>query len=85
MSQAVSALAIRPGRILETRFSSHESERQSDGSEKLFVVKGFGQVSRSAGIQGGGTNQWIVLSRKDDDTRRRRNFAKPRLNFQTAH
>ncbi len=33
----------------------------------------------------GGTNQWIVLSSKDDDAGRRRNLAKPGLNFQAAH
>ena len=85
MSQAVSALAIRRCHILETRFSCHGSEREPDGSEEFFVVKRFGQEGRSPCVQGGGTNQRIVLSRKDDDARRRRNPGKPRLNFQTAH
>src|SRR4029453_7649131 len=84
MEQAVSALVIRR-HILKTRFSSHESERESYGSEKLFVVKRFGQEGRSPCVQSCGTNQRIVLSRKDDDARRRRNFGKPRLNFQAAH
>jgi hypothetical protein len=81
----VFALAIRAGRILETRFSSGESEREPYGSEKFFAIKRFGQEGRSPCVQGCGTNQRIVLSRKDDDARRRRNFAKPRLNFQAAH
>ena len=85
MSQAVSALAIRRCHILETRFSCRGSEREPYGSEEFFVVKRFGQEGRSPCVQGGGTNQRIVLSRKDDDARRRRNLAKPRLNFQTAH
>src|SRR4029453_16140431 len=84
MEKAVSALVIRR-HILKTRFSSHESERESYGSGKLFVVKRFGQEGRSTCVQGGGTNQRIVLSRKDDDARRRQNFGKPRLNFQAAH
>ena len=85
MSQAVYALAIRRCHILETRFSCRESEREPDGSEEFFVVKRFGQESRGSCIQGGGTNQRIVLPRKDDDARRRRDPGKPRLNFQAAH
>ena len=84
MEQPVSALAIRR-HILETRFSSHESEREPDGSQELFVVKRFGQEGRSTCVQSCGTNQRIVLSCKDDDAGRRRNFGKPRLDFQTAH
>ena len=79
------ALAIRPDHILETRFSCRGSEREPYGSEEFFVVKRFGQEGRSSCVQSGGTNQRIVLSRKDDDARRRRNFAKLRLNFQAAH
>ena len=85
MSQAVYALAIRRCHILETRFSCHGSEREPYDSEELFVMKRFGQEGRGPCIQGGGTNQRIVLSRKDDDARRRRNFGEPRLNFQAAH
>ena len=85
MSQAVSALAIRRCHILETRFSYRGSEREPDGSEKFFIVKRFGQEGQSSCVQGGGTNQRIVLSRKDDDACRRRNFGEPRLNFQAAH
>src|SRR5580704_2366269 len=85
MSQTVSALVIRPDHILEMRFSCRGSECEPYGSEEFFVVKRFGKKGRSPCIQGGGTNQRVVLSRKDDDTRRRRNFAKPRLNFQAAH
>ena len=85
MSRAVSALTIRRGYILRTRFSCPESEREPDSSEEFFVVKRFGQESRGPCVQGGGTNQRIVLPRKDDDARRRRNFGKPRLNFQAAH
>ena len=48
-------------------------------------MKRFGQEGRSPCVQGGGTNQRIVLPRKDDDARRRRNLRKPRLNFQAAH
>jgi hypothetical protein len=85
VSHPVSALANRPGRIWETRFSCRGSEREPDDSQELFVVKRFSQEGRSPCVQGGGTNQRIVLSRKDDDARRRRNLGKPRLNFQTAH
>jgi len=85
MSQALSALVIRRCHILEMRFSCRGSEREPDDSEELFVVKRFGQEGRSSCVQGGGTNKWIVLSRKDDDARRRRNFAELRLNFQAAH
>jgi hypothetical protein len=85
MSQAVSALAIRRCHILEMRFSCRGSECEPYGSEEFFVVKRFGQEGRRSCVQSGGTNQRIVLSRKDDDARRRRNFAELRLNFQAAH
>src|SRR5436190_19294969 len=84
MEQPVSASAIRCY-VLKTRFSSHESEGEPDGSQEFFVVKRFGQKGRSACVQSCGTNERIVLSCKDDDARRRRNFGKPRLDFQTAH
>ena len=61
------------------------NERESNGCEELFIVKRFGKECRRSGIQRGGTNQWIVLSSKDDDAGRRRNLAKLRLNLQAAH
>jgi len=85
MSQAVCGLAIRRCHILETRFSFRGCEREPYGSEEFFVVKRFGQEGRSSCVQCCGTNQRIVLSRKDDNARRRRNFAELRLNFQAAH
>jgi hypothetical protein len=85
MERAVSGLAIRRGHILRTRFSCLGCEREPYESEEFFVIKRFRQEGRSPCVQGGGTNQRIVLPRKDDDARRRRNLGKPRLNFQTAH
>jgi len=64
VSPHVFALAIRAGRILETRFSSGESEREPYGSEKFFAIKRFGQEGRSPCVQGCRRNQRIVLSVK---------------------
>ena len=61
------------------------SERKPNGGEELFVVKRFGKERRRSCVQRRGTNQWIVLSGKDDDACRRRDLAKLRLNLQTAH
>src|SRR5206468_2928449 len=52
-------------------FSCCRSEREPHGSQELFVVKRFVNKGRSPRIQGGATNQWIVLSSKDDDASRR--------------
>ena len=85
MTRPVSCLAMRLSCTLGMRFSFGGSECEPNGGEEFFVVKGFGQEGRSSCVESAGTNQRIVFSRKDDDTRRRRNFAKPRLNFQAAH
>src|SRR5213078_2097462 len=67
MTRGVSWLARSPSYSLETRFSCCRSEREPHGSEELFVVKRFGKKGRSSCVQRCGTDQWIVLSSKDDD------------------
>src|SRR2546430_1871242 len=71
MTRGVSWLARRPSYSLETRFSCCRSEREPNGGEEFFVVKRFGDKSRSPRIQSGGANQRILLSSKDDDASRR--------------
>src|SRR6266849_2069442 len=85
MTHLVSWLGTRVSRIRGTRFSCRGSERKSNGREEFFVVKRFRKECRRSRVQRGGTNEWIVLSGKDDDASRRRDLAKPRLNLQTAH
>src|SRR5437773_4189565 len=85
MTHVVPWLRTRLTYILGRRFSICGSERQPNGSKQLFVVNGLGKECRRSCVQRRGTNQWIVLSTKDDDASRRRNLAKPRLNLQPVH
>jgi len=85
MTGPVSWLARRPSYGLGRRFSGRGSKRKPNGSEEFLVVKRFGKERRCSCVQRRGTNQWIILSGKDDDACRRRYLAKLRLNLQAAH
>src|SRR6266581_4109106 len=79
MTRGVSWLARRPSYSLETRFSCYKSEREPYGGEEFFIVKRFGQEGGRPCVQRGGPNEWIIFSGEDDNARRRRKLAKPRL------
>ena len=55
--------------VKKTPPTSCRGKRETNGSEKFLVVKRLGEKSRSPSIQGRGTNQQVVYSREDDDTR----------------
>ena len=60
-------------------------KREANGGKKFLVVEGLAEKCRRPRVQSCRSNQWIILSSKDDDAGRRRNFAKSRLHVQTVH
>ena len=66
-------------------FHSCSRKREANGGKKFLIVEGLAEKCRRPRVQSCRSNQWIILSSKDNDASRRRNFAKPRLHVQTVH
>jgi len=75
------AQSIQPYQL----FHSCSRKREANGGKKFLVVEGLAEKCRRPRVQSCRSNQWIILSSKDYDAGRRRNFAKPRLHIQTVH